>query len=129
MEILRNIKPNRLELPVKDKDDLVKLVGKYTRNGEVRVPGAYTFTNRNNNFCYVGSSISLSNRLATGYLGPKLGNRKIDLAIKEAGISNFFLDIYILPYMLTENLYNYNTFKICTLALEQILILLHNPVL
>jgi hypothetical protein len=54
----------------------------------------------------VGSSISLSNRLATGYLGPKLGNRKIDLAIKDAGLDYFYLDLYILPKRLVENLDN-----------------------
>lgn len=120
LEILRNIKPHRLELPVINKDDLVKLIGKYKRNGELGVPGAYIFINRKNNFCYVGSSISLANRLATGYLGPKLGNRKIDLAIKEAGIRNFCLDIYIRPSMLTVNEDNSNAFKSLTLALEQI---------
>jgi hypothetical protein len=47
---------------------------------------------------YVGSSISLSNRLTTGYLGPKRVNRKIDLAITDAGLDSFNLDLYLLPH-------------------------------
>jgi hypothetical protein len=46
---------------------------------------------------YVGSSISLSNRLTTGYLGPKRVNRKIDLAITDAGLDSFNQDLYLLP--------------------------------
>jgi hypothetical protein len=96
-EIINEITPVRLELPIKDKDTYIKLVGKYVRNGDRGISGAYVFTNKNNKYSYVGSSISLANRLSTGYLGPKLGNRKIDLAITNAGLEQFYLDLYILP--------------------------------
>ena len=68
------------------------------------IAGVYVFTNKTNGYSYVGSSISLSNRLMTGYLGPKLGNRKIDLAIKDAGLDSFYLDLYILPKELVERI-------------------------
>lgn len=67
-DIISNITPVRLELPVLDKDDLVKLVGKYVRKGEMGVAGAYIFNNKTNGYCYVGSSMFLANRLSTGYL-------------------------------------------------------------
>jgi len=127
-DILINIIPVRLELPIEDKDVLVKLVGKYARNGVRGIAGVYVFTNKTNGYSYVGSSISLSNRLATGYLGPKLGNRKIDLAIKDAGLDSFYLDLYILPKRLVENLDNtvddtfFSKKKCLTLALEQVLL-------
>ncbi len=127
---LSKISPKRLELPIKDKDALVEIVGKYVRNGEIGVPGAYIFTNKNKNFSYVGSSILLANRLATGYLANKRGSRKIDLAIKDAGLDSFYLDLYILPKELLENLDNTvdnGKIKSLTLALEQILILEKNP--
>ena len=60
------------------------------------------FTNKLNGFSYVGSSISLANRLSTGYLGPNLGNRVIDLAIKDIGLENFYLDLYIIPQDLID---------------------------
>jgi hypothetical protein len=78
----------------------------------------------------VGSSKSLANRLCTGYFVPKLGNRKIDLAISDAGLYSFYLDLYILPKELLENLDNTvdnGKIKSLTLALEQILILEKNP--
>lgn len=55
----------------------------------MRVPGAYIFSNKNIGFTYVGSSISLVDRLFRGYLGSTLGNRKIDLALKESGFDYF----------------------------------------
>jgi len=48
---------------------------------------------KTNGYSYVGSSIYLANRLSTGYMGPKLGNRKIDLAITDAGLDSFNLDL------------------------------------
>lgn len=130
LDNLRQIKPKRIELPVKDKDTLLGIVGKYVRNGETGVAGAYIFTNKNNQYTYVGSSISLANRLSTGYFGPKLGGRKIDLAIRDVGLDSFSLDLYILPEELIENLDNTidkGKIKSLTLALEQILILWFNP--
>ena len=53
--------------------------------------------NKDSGFKYVGSSISLANRLFIGYLGPTLGKRVIDLAIKEAGLDRIYLDIYLIP--------------------------------
>ena len=96
--------PVRLELPIENKDVLIKHIGKYVRNGERGVAGTYIFTNKINGYCYVGSSISLAKILSTGYLGPKLGNRKIDLAIADSGLDSFFLDIYIISDNLVEHL-------------------------
>ena len=42
----------------------------------------------------MGSSTSLANRLKTGYFVPILQNREIDIAIKEVGLDQFYLDIY-----------------------------------
>jgi len=92
-ENLSNIEPTLIELPVKDKKDFIKVVGKY---GDSGTAGAYVFKNKLNGFCYVGSSISLAKRLSTGYLCPNLGDRKIDLAIKDAGLGSFLLYLYIL---------------------------------
>jgi hypothetical protein len=132
--IISNITPTLIELPVEDKDELVKLVGKYVRGGKTGVAGAYVFTNKTDGCCYVGSSISLANRLATGYLGPKLGNRKIDSAIRDGGLDSFTLDLYILPQELTEKRGNKfippqgdGRIKCFTLALEQILLLKFYP--
>jgi len=139
--VLRNIKPLKFELPVTD-SSLVELIGKYTRNGLGKA-GVYKFTNKDSGFSYVGSSISLANRLFVGYLGSKLGNRVIDLAIKESGLERFYLEIYLIPDELINSALthfegeysgNSNTeekvkrlMKNFSLTLEQILILLHNP--
>lgn len=125
-DVLLNIKAIRLALPIENKDDLVKVVGKYLRYNSTGVAGAYVFTNKPLENKYVGSSISLANRLNTSYLGPKLGNRKIDLAIKEIGLKNFVLDIYLLPSVYYSAT-NKEKLRNLTLALEQILILLYNP--
>jgi len=125
-DVLFNIKAIRLALPIENKDDLVKVVGKYVRGCSTGVAGAYVFTNKPSANKYVGSSISLANRLTTSYLGPKLGNRKIDLAIKEIGLKNFVLDIYLLPSVYYSAT-NKEKLRNLTLALEQILILLYNP--
>jgi NADH-ubiquinone oxidoreductase chain 3 len=128
--VLSKISPKRLELPIKDKDALVEIVGKSGSNVKIGVPGAYIFTNKKNHFSYVGSSIFLANRLSTGYLGPKRGSRKIDLAIKDAGLDSFYLDLYPLPKELVfslENKVDKTCGKIKNLSLEQILILRFNP--
>lgn len=69
-DFIMKIKPVKLELPV-DSKSLIEVVGKYTGGIELGKGGAYKFTNLNNGFCYVGSYVSLANRLFTGYLGPK----------------------------------------------------------
>lgn len=132
---LNEITPVRLELPLVSKDKLEKLVGKYVRHGEAGTPGVYTLVNKINGFSYVGSSISLANRLSTGYFGPKLGLRKIDKAIVDAGLNSFYLELYILPRSMREklladnlNLKDYKTkSKQLVLSLEQILLLKINP--
>lgn len=73
------------------------------------------------------------------YLGPTLGKRKIGLAITQAGLDSFHLDLYIFPSDLlqkknsgnaadkaTSSLY-FSKVKQLTLALEQIFLLLKNP--
>nr|AMX22271.1 NADH dehydrogenase subunit 3 [Cryphonectria parasitica] len=130
--ILNTIKPVRFELPVDQ--SFVEQVGKYTQGGfnGIDKAGVYKFTNKNNGESYIGSSISLVNRLATGYFGPKLGNRVIDLAIKGAGLDNFYLEIYFIPKNIVEDLDITlsdlrKKAKYLVLALEQILLLVYNP--
>ena len=126
-EILRNIIPKRFELPIREKGDFIEIVGKYARNGKSGRSGVYVFINKKNEFCYIGSSVQLANRLARGYLGSTLGNRKINLVLKELGLNSFYLDIYVLP----ENLINAletDKIKHLTLFLEQYFILCYNPV-
>lgn len=89
---LMKILPIKIELPV-DSKDFVEIGGKYTRGAQLGKVGVYRFINKNNGFCYIGSSISLANILSTGYFGPKLGNRVIDLAIKDTGLDQFFLEL------------------------------------
>lgn len=133
-DLLRKIEPIRLELPV-DANSLAKVVGKYVRDGSIGKAGVYKFTNKLDGFCYIGSSISLANRLATGYLGPKLGGRVIDLAIKDTGLNMFNLELYIIPEEIVERINrdfpdvkNGKTqLKNITLALEQIFLLTVNP--
>lgn len=137
--ILMNIKPVRFELPVSD-SSLKELVGKYEHRAPGK-PGVYMLINKDSGFKYVGSSISLAYRLFIGYLGPTLGKRVIDLAIKEAGLDRFYLDIYLIPEELidltleepqvdTDRVKSESVVQRKTdlaLTLEQILILLHNP--
>lgn len=124
--VLNCIVPTRLDLPLKNKEDFVKLVGKYARKGEPKISGAYVFINKISGYSYVGSSIALHNRLSTGYLAPKIGNRKIDLAIKCEGLTSFYLDLYVLSQELIQNLGKIQLRNL-VLALEQILMLKINP--
>jgi len=88
--------------------------------------GVYIFINKDNKHKYVGSSISLKNRLASGYFIPKLGKRKIELVITEFGLNNFYLEIYKLPENLIKDISRSDLKNLC-LSLEQILILKFNP--
>lgn len=139
--LLKEIQPIRLELPVSS-SKLAEHVGNYSRKGESGKVGVYVFTNKLNGFSYVGSSISLANRLSTGYLGPNLGNRVIDLAIKDIGLENFYLDLYIIPqYLIDLDTTEFSAqatkdktplsvksrVKSLSLALEQMFILEFNP--
>lgn len=97
------IEPIKLELPV-DSKRLAEVVGKYIRGTDIGKAGVYKFTNQVNGFCYIGSSISLANILSTGYFGPKLGNRVIDLAIKDIGLDKFYLELYLIPKEIEEGI-------------------------
>ena len=137
-DILKYLKPVRFDLSSADKTELKNLIGKYVYKDDLGRPGVYVFTNKLNGHCYVGSSISLANRLSTGYFGPVLGKRKVDLALTETKLESFFIDLYILP----EDLYlqensnksvndSFSKIKLkaksLILALEQILLLEKNP--
>jgi hypothetical protein len=123
--VLNSIKPVKFNLPV-DKS-FTEFVGNYERGKGKGKAGVYVFTNKQNGYNYIGSSISLANRLKTGYFVPNLQNRVIDLAIKEVGLNQFYLSVYLIP----ENLIGSNSItklkKNLSLALEQILILQINP--
>jgi len=76
------------------------------------VAGVYVFTNKNIGFSYVGSSISLNNRLSTGYFSTALATRKINIVIADLGLHSFYLDLYILPVELLEKkLFQVRTLK------------------
>jgi group I intron endonuclease len=96
---LKNIKPVRFNLPLDNRDAtlLSKLIG---TKGHIfnSKPGAYVLTNKINGHTYVGSTISLANRLFNNYL--KIGtkdNRVIIKAIKDIGVENFTVDVYLIP--------------------------------
>lgn len=123
---LKEIKPISFNLPVDS--SFKELMGKYTHGKETGKAGAYKITNKKNGLSYIGSSISLVNRLFTGYFGPNLKNRVIDLAIKEIGLDKFQLDVYLLPEnMIKDCSVNKTKAKSFALALEQILLLEYNP--
>lgn len=120
---LNSINPEKFNLPV-DKS-FTEFVGKYERGNGKGKAGVYMFTHKQNGYNYIGSSISLANRLKTGYFVPNLQNRAIDLAIKEEGLSQFSLSVYLIPEHLTGSIAKKK--KFLSLALEQILILQINP--
>lgn len=132
--ILKNIKSFRLSYPFNI--SLPEQVGKSLRNG-LGASGVYLFTNKINGEHYIGSSINLAARLKTGYFGnlPLIGQRKIERAIREYGLSNFYLDIYLLPCSVKSAAANSlesstlvkDSLRFLVLALEQILIMELNP--
>ena len=66
-------------------------------------PGAYVLTNKINGNTYVGSAISLANRLFNSYFHiAAKDNRVIIKAIKEIGLENFTLDVYLIPKEMIE---------------------------
>lgn len=95
--ILKNVKqPIRLNYPFDLSSQLAKPPP--LRKGEASA-GVYLFTNKITGQRYVGSSINLANRLKTGYFGklPITGQRKIEISIREHGLANFNLDVYLIP--------------------------------
>jgi len=122
--MLMGIEPVKFNLP--GDDYLTELLGGYVRGKAKGKSGIYIFTNKKTGFNYVGSSISLANRLKTGYFVANLQNRVIDLAIKQVGLDQFSLSIYLIPESLTGS-NSLTKIKNLTLALEQILILQLNP--
>lgn len=98
-KVLKNIKPVRFNLPLGN-NDLTLLSELIGTTGQIlnSKPGAYVFTNKINGYTYVGSTVSLANRLFKNYF--KIvgqDNRIIIKAIKETGLENFTLDVYLIP--------------------------------
>lgn len=128
--ILNNIKPIRLSFPFNL--SLPEVAGKPLRGG-TGTAGVYLFTNKINHERYIGSSINLALRLKHGYFGklPLIGQRKIERAIREYGLGNFYLDVFLLPKELTSNSESSasikETLRFLVLGLEQMLIMLLNP--
>ena len=120
--ILRSIQPISLNYPFEESSSLL---GKPLRGGKGRA-GVYLFRNKVNGDIYVGSSINLALRLKDGYFRylPILGKRKIEVAIREYGLANFNLDIFLIPSVMNKNIKNLHYL---VLSLEQILILELNP--
>ena len=127
--LLKSIKPIRFELPFRTKK-FPEIIGKPLRKG-MGTMGVYLFTNKVNGYQYVGSSINLATRLKDGYFGNLLllgGRRKIEAAILEHGLVNFYLDVFLIPAQTRS--YKAGNIRILhhlVLSLEQMLILELNP--
>lgn len=127
--LLRKIKPILLNYPFELSVPLI--VGKPLRNG-LGNAGAYLFTNKINGDRYVGSSINLASRLKNGYFGklPIVGQRKVEVSIREHGLANFDLEVFLIPREAegyTSDITNKNFLLNLVLCLEQILIMELNP--
>lgn len=127
--ILKSIKPIILNYPFEI--SLPLLLGKSLRNGGGSA-GVYLFTNKINGDRYIGSSINLVSRLKNGYFGklPIIGQRKIEVSIREYGLSNFNLNVFIIPREEVSGLSDPSvgikykkTLQNLVLSLEQMLIL------
>src|ERR1700679_2238573 len=80
--------------------------------------------NKNTTVRYVGSSLSIRDRLNT-YFGALKGKRNIEAAIRDGGLAGFYLEIYLLPAeMIQEDKLSIKNF---VLTLEQIYILIYDP--
>jgi group I intron endonuclease len=127
--LLKSIKPIRFELPFRTKK-FPEIIGKPLRKGTGTM-GVYLFTNKVNGYQYVGSSINLATRLKDGYFGNLLllgGRRKIEAAILEHGLVNFYLDVFLIPAQtLSYKAGNIRILHHLVLSLEQMLILELNP--
>lgn len=126
---LRNIKPVILNYPFELALPLV--VGKELREGKGSA-GVYLFTNKINGDRYIGSSINLASRLKNGYFGrlPIVGRRKIEVSIREHGLANFSLEVFIIPGeadVYRGGITDKRSLVNLVLALEQILIMYLNP--
>lgn len=129
LKILRNIKPIVLSYPFQS--SVPTIVGKALRKGEGSA-GVYLFTNKINGDRYIGSSINLASRLQNGYFGklPIVGRRKIEVSIREHGLANFSLEVFMIPWISDLDILELNSKKILVnlvLVLEQILIMQLNP--
>jgi group I intron endonuclease len=149
-DALTLIQPIKFDLPIDDKssDYFKEIIGSRKSRG-VSKPGVYVFINKMSGCCYVGSTVSLADRLHAGYFSSTKKNRNIDLVLREEGLDKFTLELYPLPASLIDNL-NQEAIKgedlqaprsdnlylsddlilrgkNLVLALEQYLILLLNP--
>lgn len=132
-DLLKNIQSFSLDYPFDI--SLPLYVGKPLKNGEGSA-GVYLFTNKINGERYVGSSINLASRLKNGYFGklPLVGQRKIERAIREYGLANFNLDVFLLPNEVRSSVNSSEyptmvktTLRYLVLTLEQMLIMELNP--
>jgi hypothetical protein len=127
--LLKNIEPQSIDYPFEL--HLPEIIGKPSKKGEGKA-GVYLFTNINNGDRYVGSSINLAMRLKKGYFGklPIVGQRKIEVSIREHGLANFHLDAFLIPSIGCVNssgVLDKKTLQHLVLSLEQMLILEINP--
>jgi hypothetical protein len=128
--LLKNIESFRLRYPFDE--SLPKFVGKPLKSGK-GAAGVYLFTNKINGERYIGSSINLASRLKNGYFGklPITGQRKIERAIREYGLANFYLDVFLLPSEVVNSPESSTsvkeTVRFLVLTLEQMLIMELNP--
>lgn len=146
-DALTLIQPIKFNLPIDEKssDYFKEITGNRKSRGNSK-PGVYVFINKMNGCCYVGSTVSLSDRLHSGYFSSTKTNRNIDLVLREEGLDKFTLELYPIPAFLIDNLNQEEDInkevennlytsddnlilrgKNLVLALEQYLILLLNP--
>lgn len=127
--LLKSIEPKGVDYPFELY--LPELIEKPLKKGEGKA-GAYLFTNKINGDRYVGSSINLAMRLKRGYFGKLaiLGQRKIEVSIREHGLANFHLDVFLIPSETSVNssgVLDKKTMQNLVLSLEQMLIMEINP--
>lgn len=125
--LLKSIKAISLNYPFEQ--SVHTQIGKALRNGE-GTAGVYLFTNKINGDRYVGSSINLATRLKNGYFGklPLVGQRKIEVSIREHGLANFNLDVFLIPSEARDCVeVDKKTLINLVLSLEQMLIMELNP--
>lgn len=97
-DALTIIQPVKFNLPIDDesRDYFPEITGNLKSRGDSK-PGVYVFIHKLNGCCYVGSTVSLADRLHSGYFSSTKKNRKIDLVLREEGLDKFRLELYPLP--------------------------------
>src|ERR1700760_443760 len=126
LERLKIIKPILILFKkIKSHIKIRQILKGYIGETKTRIAGVYVWTNLKTGDQNVGSSVDLYTRLRY-YFKPSVlmeGNRLINQSMKEFGIENFKLEVYIINTIGME----YSKIKAVTLSLEQYFIFILNP--